>query len=84
MTRYRPGDLVALLGTIAVVVGALFLVPNTANPSAHAGLYVVCGLLILGGLLLRIEGAILRSGRVAAPPDEEPARRPWHRDNHEL
>ena len=82
MTSYRPAEVVRFLGTSAIVVGGLSLVFNTANPSAHAGLYVICGLLVLGGLLLRIESAILCAGGVTDPPDES-GRRPGHREDGE-
>jgi hypothetical protein len=76
MTSYRPGEVVGFVGTMAIVVGAVVLIPNTANPSTHVGLYIIGGLLVLGGLLLRIESAILRAGRVDDQPRKGPAQRP--------
>ncbi|MET7864271.1 hypothetical protein [Micromonospora taraxaci] len=55
----RPGEIVETIGTLgAVVGGALFVIGLTGSTS---GFPAVGGLLVISGLLLRIEAAVLGS-----------------------
>jgi hypothetical protein len=79
MTRYRPGGIAVFVGTITILVGGAILVSGVASRTPIQS-YFFGALLVFSGLLLRIEGAILRAGGVSDPPDDQPVHRPWHRD----
>ncbi|WP_431933988.1 hypothetical protein [Micromonospora sp. RP3T] len=55
------GRLVGVVGTAAAVIGALVIL-NAYNRPGWEDDFVVGGLLILGGLLLRIERAVRTHG----------------------
>ncbi len=79
MTNYRPRELVAFVGTMAIFTGAVILVASTATSTNSGATYFFGSLFVISGLLLRIEAAILRAGDYAPPP-VEPSPRPWRRE----
>jgi hypothetical protein len=81
VSEYEPGGVVLFLGTAAALSGVAVIVVNVATSGVPLGAFVIGGLLLLSGLLLRIEAAIIRSGRGPGPadPDDGPPERPWHR-----
>ncbi|MFC0003480.1 hypothetical protein [Micromonospora siamensis] len=70
-----PGTSAAVLGALSVVVGAL-VVAVTVGTSGSAAAFAVGALMVIGGLLLRIEAAILLSGGRSATPNDGPASGP--------
>ena len=59
-----------VIGTLAIVAGLLTALLTNATSGGHGGAYVVAALLVLAGVGLRIEAAILDSrARVDAPQD---------------
>jgi uncharacterized membrane protein HdeD (DUF308 family) len=64
MTNSRPGEFVALVGTLTIFTGATILAVSWATSSIPA--LFVGALFVFGGLLLRIEAAVLRSSKVLA------------------
>jgi hypothetical protein len=71
---------VRALGTVAIVAGTVILVVTSGGPGDHVATYLVSALLVVGGCLLRIEAAVLRAGGAIDQGEEEPSKRPWHRD----
>ncbi|MEU1846649.1 hypothetical protein [Micromonospora sediminicola] len=70
------GRLTGILGTVATVIGALVILVAYDRPG-WVDDFAVGGLLVLGGLLLRIEAAIhQRGGRTAGPAPTAPSNRP--------
>jgi hypothetical protein len=70
----RPGQYVGGVGTACVVVGATILVVSL--PVYGRGIYgskllFACTLLVISGLLLRIEAAVWLSGRTGPAPDSD-------------
>ena len=57
MRTTGPGRLARLSGTVAVLVGVLTIMANLDTYGGEPALYVAW-LLVIGGLLLRIEGAV--------------------------
>lgn len=51
----------AVVGTIAIVAGMLTALSTSATPNGHSGAFVVAALLVLAGVGLRIEAAILEA-----------------------
>ena len=81
MSGRRDGDGVRLVGTVAIVAGGGILAVS-ARSGVHVATYLFSALLVVGGLFLRIEAAVLRAGDASDPPDESSGR-PWHRDPEE-
>ena len=69
--RYRGGGAITwVIGTVTALVGLGFALSGS-------GLGAV---LLIGGLLLRIEAAVIRNGGEPTDTDDEPPQRPWQRD----
>jgi hypothetical protein len=85
VSEYQPGGVVLFLGSAAALSGVAVIVVNVATSGIPLGAFVIGGLLLLSGLLLRIEAAIIRSrsGPGSADPDDGPPERPWHRPDAE-
>jgi len=68
-------------GTTAACAGVVIMLVNVATTGAPLGAFVVGGLLLVSGLLLRIEAAVVRAGSppVDSDRDDGPPDRPWHR-----
>ena len=71
--QYRRGGITWFVGTLAALVGVgVVLAP-------HSGFDFFGGLLVIGGIMLRIEAAVLRLGSGRDETDDKPPERPWHR-----
>ncbi|MFE9689764.1 hypothetical protein [Micromonospora sp. NPDC005806] len=68
----RPGVIVGAAGTLAAGAGAVAILVGWQMPHAEMGL-LLGGMLLFGGLLMRIESAITRGmNRRHDAPDEGP------------
>ena len=76
MIPYSAEEIVRIVGTAAVLLGGVIL----ASGARSGNSLVVAGLLVVGGLLLRIEAAILRAGRTSRPRQATDSSGPGHRD----
>ncbi|GAB3177866.1 hypothetical protein GCM10027259_23430 [Micromonospora palomenae] len=57
----RPGALTGFLGGLAAAAGAIVIMVNYQTPGYEVGFFIG-SVLIVGGLLLRIESAIRSTG----------------------
>lgn len=62
-----PGAVVGVVGTVAAIAGALIILFTWQTPGYQTGFFIG-GLLVVGGLLLRIESAI----RGTSPQQDAP------------
>ncbi|MDG4824393.1 hypothetical protein O7635_21285 [Asanoa sp. WMMD1127] len=72
MTERRPGLIASMLGTVVAAAGVISIFAQYGRPHEPDGI-LIGGVLVIAGLLLRIEGAI-RAVRSAddAEPDPDP------------
>ena len=71
-SRYS-GGITWVLGTLTALVGLWIAVAPSAFESRNVG-----AALIVAGVLLRIEAALLRRSSDRGEPDQDEPRRPWH------
>lgn len=69
--RPRPGRAVGLLGSLAAIAGVAILLANWDQVGSGLDDLALGAVLTIGGLLLRIEGAIVRA-RSQTPGRMEP------------
>jgi hypothetical protein len=76
MIPYSTEEIVRFVGTAAILLGGVILASGASSGKS----VVVAGLLVVGGLLLRIEAAILRAGRTSRPHQATDSSRPGSLD----
>jgi len=78
VTGPRPYT-VRVAGGVAMSLGAVLLFASLFN-GPNVGAFAFGALFVSGGLLLRIEAAILQITDRRPPPDPDTPSRPWRRD----
>ena len=73
MQQNRRGGVTWVLGTMAALIGLVLAF------AADADTKFVGGVLVVAGILLRIEAAVLGAGDGSRTAADEPTTRPWQR-----